>query len=189
MPPPRTPWFDFPDVHLHATESAVKQHPSYWLAKTGDADAAVELVTANVDAFKAQALVDLVARQGLAYAPWLVSAHAYESEGVNAIPEAFADVLGRLLGWPVDGGILQMNVVSHTGADGWSRLARPAAFDGPIEPGRHYVLVDDFVGMGGTLANLKGILSPSVAMYSPQPLSPANPIRPSWPYPHNAYAS
>ena len=90
--------------------------------------------------------------------PTLVSAHAYEDKGVNAIPEALADVMGRQLGWPVDGDILQVNVVSHTGADGWSRLSRPAAFDGPVVPGANYVLVDDFVGMGGTLANLKGHL-------------------------------
>lgn len=52
--------------------------------------------------------------------------------------------------------MLQTNVVSHTGADGFSRLARQAEFDGDIQPGREYVLVDDFVGMGGTLANMKG---------------------------------
>ena len=74
------------------------------------------------------------------------------------MPEVFADVLGRRLGWPVDGGILQTNVVAHTGADGWSRMARPAAFDGPVVAGRRYVLVDDFLGMGGTLASLRGHL-------------------------------
>ena len=88
--------------------------------------------------------------------PTLVSAHAYESDGVNAIPQAFAQLLGRQLVWPVDDGILQVNVVSHTGADGWARMARPAAFGGAVEAGRRYVLVDDFLGMGGTLANLRG---------------------------------
>ena len=89
-------------------------------------------------------------------APTLVSAHAYERDGVNAIPQAFADLLGRRLGWPVDDDILQVNVVSHTGANGWSSMARPAAFDGAVEAGRSYLLVDDFLGMGGTLANLRG---------------------------------
>jgi hypothetical protein len=56
----------------------------------------------------------------------------------------------------LDNGIVQVNVVSHTGADGFWRLARQAEFDGVVHPGRSYVLVDDFVGMGGTLANLKG---------------------------------
>lgn len=54
------------------------------------------------------------------------------------------------------GAVLQTNVVAHTGADGFSRLARQAEFAGAIQPGCDYVLVDDFVGMGGTLANLKG---------------------------------
>ena len=30
--------------------------------------------------------------------------------------------------------------------------------DGSVEPGRAYVLVDDFVGQGGTIANLKGFI-------------------------------
>jgi hypothetical protein len=34
----------------------------------------------------------------------------------------------------------------------------PAAFEGPVLPGADYVLVDDHVGLGGTLANLKGYI-------------------------------
>ncbi len=155
MFPPRTAWLDFPDVFIHAGESAVKQHASYRAAKSGDTDAATELVVSRFNSEVCRTLSDFVSTFG-SLRPTLVSAHAYEREGVNTIPEAFADVLGRRLAWPVDAGILQVNVVSHTGADGWSRLARQAAFDGPVSPGTDYVLVDDFVGMGGTLANLKG---------------------------------
>ena len=90
--------------------------------------------------------------------PTLVSAHALEREGVNAIPEALADELARLLDLPVDSSVVQTNVVSHTGADGFSRLARQAAFTGEIVAGTDYVMVDDFVGQGGTLANLRGII-------------------------------
>ena len=50
--------------------------------------------------------------------PTLVSAHALEREGVNAIPEVFAERLGQVLGWPLDNGVVQVNVVSHTSADG-----------------------------------------------------------------------
>lgn len=46
----------------------------------------------------------------------------------------------------------------HTGASGFARLARQALFDGVIEPGSAYFLVDDFIGQGGTLANLKGFI-------------------------------
>lgn len=153
-PPPRTPWGDFPDVLIHASETAVKQHLDYPNAKSGDSDAAVNLVLSTLNVAQALALEQLAAGRQ----PTLVSAHALEQEGVNAIPEVLADELGRLFGWQVDSGVVQTNVVSHTGADGFSRLARPARFDGPVQLGQDYVLVDDFVGMGGTLANLKGYI-------------------------------
>lgn len=154
MKPPRSPWGAFPDVLIHAGESVVKQHPAYRAAKSGDDLAAGVLVRDTIDAGKVRALADLRAGS----TPVLVSAHAFEQAGVNAIPEALADELGRRLGWAVDSNVVQSNIVSHTGADGFSRLARQAAFDGPVLPGAEYVLVDDFVGMGGTLANLRGYL-------------------------------
>ena len=83
---------------------------------------------------------------------------AYQKEGLNAIPEALADLLSRELELPLDAGIVQSNVVKHTGADGIARMARQAKFVGPVIPGMSYLLVDDFVGMGGTLANLRGHL-------------------------------
>ncbi len=150
--PPRTPWGQFPDVLIHASESAVKQHPAYRAAKSGDGQAALLLINDTMSDVQNQHLRVLLDEQR----PTFVSAHAYEKEGVNAIPEIFADELSKALGWPVDAGVLQVNVVSHTGADGFSRLARQAEFDGPIQPGCSYVMVDDFVGMGGTLANLRG---------------------------------
>ncbi len=152
---PRVPWLDFPNAYIHTAETFVKQHPGYRAAKSGDADAAGLLAAAACNETQVLAMAALMSDLG-AWAPTLVSAHAYESDGVNAIPQAFADLLGRRLGWPVDDGILQVNVVTHTGADGWSRMARPAAFDGAVETGRSYVLVDDFLGMGGTLASLRG---------------------------------
>jgi hypothetical protein len=90
--------------------------------------------------------------------PILVSAHAYETEGVNAIPEALADKLAGRLGLETDNSIVQTNVVSHTGSDGYGRLARQALFAGEVVSGAEYVLVDDFVGQGGTLANLRGFI-------------------------------
>ncbi len=139
---------------IHASESAIKKHPDYAAAKSGDADAAGRLVeqTLNIDQVLALAFL----AQGRA--PTLVSAHAYEASGVNAIPEAMAEALGVLLGWPVDGSVVQINVVSHTGAGGYDRLARQAMFDGEIVAGDGYVLVDDFIGQGGTLANLRGYI-------------------------------
>jgi len=151
MKPPRTTWGNFPDVLIHADESSVKQHPDYPAAKSGDADAAARLVADTISDEQTRALLRLVSDDAT-----LVSAHAFEAQGVNAIPEAFADALAKRLGWKADSGVVQTNVVGHTGADGFSRLARQAAFDGEVTPAARYVLVDDFVGQGGTLANLKG---------------------------------
>ena len=86
----------------------------------------------------------------------LASAHALERDGVNAIPEAMAEVLAARLQCSVEQQIVQVNIVSHTKADGFARLARQAEFDGSIDPNCNYLLVDDFVGQGGTLANLRG---------------------------------
>jgi len=152
--PPRTPWGNFPDVLIHANESAVKQHAAYKAAKAGDGTAAMALIRDTMNTDRNRDLAQLLVGQ----APTLVSAHAYERNAVNAIPEVFADMLSQALDWPVDHGIYQGNVVFHTGADGFSRLARQARFDGVVNPGCDYVLVDDFIGMGGTLANMKGYI-------------------------------
>ena len=152
--PPRTLWGNFPDVLIHASETAVKQHPAYKSAKAGDGVAAMALIRDTMNAECNRELAQRFAGQG----PTLVSAHAYERNAVNAIPEVFADLLSQALNWPVDHGIYQANVVFHTGADGFSRLARQARFDGAVSPGCDYVLVDDFIGMGGTLANMKGYI-------------------------------
>ena len=150
--PPRTPWNDFPGVLIHANESAVKTHAAYAAAKSGDGVSAALLVNALMSPEQNEKLLMLVGTEK----PTLVSAHAYEREGVNAIPEIFADAIGLALDWDVESAVVQTNVVSHTGADGFSRLARQAEFAGEIQTGKRYVMVDDFVGMGGTLANLKG---------------------------------
>ena len=154
--PPRALWSEFPDTVLLAHEMQTKLHSEYTRAKAGDPTAAALLVDALLDDAKIATLRNLIADRSRIGAPTLVSVHAYESGGVNAIPIALARLLSRKLRLPNDEAIIQTNVVAHTGADGYSRLARQAAFDGPIVRGTEYVMVDDFVGQGGTLANLRG---------------------------------
>jgi len=93
--------------------------------------------------------------------PAIVPVHAVEDLGYNRIPGAFAELLAEWLNLEVETGIIQANVVNHTGASGWQRMVRPAVFEGPVIEGREYFLVDDFVGQGGTLANLRGFLMQS----------------------------
>lgn len=152
--PHRVPWSGFPDVVIHARESAVKQHPAYAAAKAGDDEAARALVDDTVS----QTAVDQIASIIGGARPYLASAHAFESHGVNAIPEALADKLADMLGLDVERAIVQANVVGHTGANGFVRLSRQAVFQGSVIAGATYFVVDDFIGQGGTLANLRGFI-------------------------------
>lgn len=64
--------------------------------------------------------------------------------------------LSELLGFALWTDVVQISKAGHTGASGWWRLRSPALFGGYIEPGRTYILIDDFFGMDGTFANLRG---------------------------------
>ena len=154
--PPRVPWRAFADVVLLAGESQTKQRPEYAGAKTGDAAAAGDLVKALVGEAEIVAVQRLISQVSESGEPVLACANAYEQHGYNAIPASLAELLSELLNVPFEATVLQANVVSHTGADGYGRLARQAAFEGKARKGLEYVMVDDFVGQGGTLANLRG---------------------------------
>ncbi|MBL8314756.1 MAG: phosphoribosyltransferase [Rubrivivax sp.] len=151
--PIRATWTaGFPPVEILAGESEVKRHPDYPAAKSGDAEAAARLVRQLVSDQTVTVLGQRLGRRR----PIVASVHAQESQGVNAIPEALADLIAQVLGLNTDATLVQTNVVSHTGADGFSRLARQALFDGDVVPGAAYWMVDDFIGQGGTLANFRG---------------------------------
>lgn len=150
--PTRYPWGEFPDATIHAGESVVKRHPAYSQAKAGDTEAAGRLVLETLSE-------DVLNHLQNAYghlAPVLLPVHADESSGTNAIPIAMADLFARVLEWDNEANIIQANMVSHTGADGFSRLRNQAIFKGTVDSGVNYVLIDDFLGQGGTIANLRG---------------------------------
>jgi hypothetical protein len=152
MRPTRIPLHAFPDIVLHADELAVKRHPQYAAAKAGDADAAEALVENLTNRGCLTEVSSLLQGRDVRLLP----VHALESEGVNEIPAALARLLSEWLGLPITGSVVQSNTVGHTGASGFQRLANQALFEGELERGRSYLLVDDFIGQGGTLANLIG---------------------------------
>ena len=156
MTPPRVPWLDFPDAVLLAEETQTKKHPKYAAAKSGDSVAAANLVKSLVLTSGLVAVGELVASVKESGPLALVSAHAYERDGVNAIPSGLAELLSVRLGLLHEDSVVQTNIVSHTGAGGYGRLARQAAFGGTVAAGDRFVMVDDFIGQGGTLANLRG---------------------------------
>lgn len=153
-PQTRLPWpSDFPDVVVHTTVALRDGHPGYTSAKAGNPDAALTLASDLLDGAAIETLRSAIAGRPALLLPVI----ADETTGFNAIPDAMAQVLGRALDLPVIAGeIVQTNKVGHTRAPAFQRLVTPAMFDGQVQPGAAYVLVDDHVGLGGTLANLRG---------------------------------
>jgi hypothetical protein len=149
----RGDWGNFPDVVIHADESLVKKHPLYAAAKSHDPKAAEELVFELSPLSALEKICELIGD----VKPHLLAIHAVETLGRNPIPMTMAGILSELLDLPVDWNIVQINQVTHTGSDGYHRLAFPALFGGEVNH-KEYFLVDDFVGQGGTLANLKGFV-------------------------------
>ena len=152
--PPRTPWSaEFPEVVIHTTVAARDAHPVYHAAKAGDADAGLRLALDLLQPAAIGALLQIVGKR----TPILLPVTAIEVYGFNAIPDGMTQVLCTSLGWPRDENrIVQNNKVGHTRAKAFNRIMTPATFEGTVERGAEYVLIDDHVGLGGTLANLKG---------------------------------
>ncbi len=150
------PLYNFPDVILHAEESIVLSHRDYRAAKAGDIAAADRLVAEMVNPVCVELIDSMLA--GYSGAEF-ISVHALEAVGVNEIPAALGTLLAERSGLKINDSIVQSNSVGHTKADGFHRLAHQARFEGEVSPGRHYFAVDDFVGQGGTLANLIGFIN------------------------------
>ncbi len=152
---PRSPWpAAFPDVVVHGDLKARNSHLSYAAAKAGDPHAAKTLAEDLLAEGATEQLKTLVAGRR----PVLLAITAEEVSGFNAIPDAMAQALAASLGLTAAAGaVVQANKVAHTRADGWHRLVTPAMFVGAVAAGADYVLVDDHVGFGGTLANLRGV--------------------------------
>ena len=151
----RAPWPpDFPDVIVHCSEHERDAHPDYLAAKAGGSEAAFRLSRDLLNTDLVDKLKELVGDNPAQ----LASVSAAESTGYNAIPEAMAVELHRRMGLPLECGELrQSNRVFHTRTDAWHRFVTPAEFKGNVARAP-YLLIDDHVGMGGTLANLRGYI-------------------------------
>lgn len=151
----RTPWkAGFPEVILHGRLGDASSHPDYEAAKRGNYDAARRLVS---EVLSPNAIKQIKAIIGNRSAIAL-GVHAEEAVSRNAIPGAMADVLGKLLGLDVDVDIVQAAKVGRTAQDGFGRLANQPSFDGPVRTDKPYLIMDDTLTQGGTLANLKGYI-------------------------------
>ncbi|MES2121089.1 MAG: hypothetical protein V4513_11025 [Pseudomonadota bacterium] len=138
---------------IHTDVRTRDAHYNYTAAKSGDPDAAFELAFDLLNDAAIDHLRDAIADEDVLLLPVV----ADETLGFNAIPDAMAQILARELDRPaIAGEIVQTNKVGHTRARTFQRLVTPPTFEGPVQIGANYLLVDDHVGLGGTLANLRG---------------------------------
>lgn len=151
----RTYWQNFPDVQIAYTQDTITHHAKYPLAKAGDMWSALGLVQdfltddflENLQIF-CQDYSDIV----------VLPVHAEEQTGRNKIPVAYALALAEILGFTIEMDIVQANRAYRTQADGIERLLQRVSFDGSVKQGGNYLIVDDVVTQGGTLADLRGFI-------------------------------
>ncbi|MCG6552142.1 MAG: phosphoribosyltransferase [Candidatus Magnetominusculus sp. LBB02] len=152
----RTLWpRDFPDIVIHKTHEDRDAHPCYKAAKAGDSIAAYGLVKDTISYLAVAQLRQLIGERK----PLLVAVGAIEQEGFNAIPSVMAQEIAFRLNLELeDTSIVQSNRVGHTRARAAHRMVTPAIFTGKVQKGADYVIIDDHVGQGGTIANLRGFI-------------------------------
>jgi hypothetical protein len=141
----RSPWDGFPDVIVQTTIAKLRSNRAYAAAKRGDEEAAFELVRA------------LVKPQKIAFQFDAVIPVAQFDRGLpNALPLVYAAEITRYFDADLSLGIVQRNIVSHTGAGATTRILGQPVFMGELEVGSRILIVDDVVTYGSTLANLRG---------------------------------
>lgn len=141
----------FPDVAVAHPLAFLNNHPDYAAAKAGDSAAALRVAR---DAITPE-FVDQVRNSIPAGSkPTVVPVLAREGAGNNRVPLAAAEVLAQRLGLETSTKPLQAEKIGRTSASALERVARQPTFQGEVAPG-DYILLDDTLTQGGTLAQLK----------------------------------
>ncbi|MBN5074485.1 PLxRFG domain-containing protein [Stenotrophomonas maltophilia] len=143
---------DFPDVVTAHRPGHLSAHADYAAAKAGDDTAALRLAR---DVITPEFVQDVRAALPEGSKPLVVAVQSQEATGNNRIPRMAAEVLAQRLGMQVSEDIVQAAKVNRSAGDALHRLANQPPFTGKVEKGRDYVLVDDTLTQGGTLAQLK----------------------------------
>ncbi|MFN3710636.1 MAG: phosphoribosyltransferase [Alishewanella aestuarii] len=150
----RAPWNNFPPVIRNGDLKELEREPEYQAAKGGDQEAALAIAERLVKPETVEAIRAMVGNHHAKIVPVL----ANEQAGNNKIPLMTAEVLGDRLNLEVEYNIVQSEKVGRTNKGADHRLAINPTFDGKVEAGRPYVLVDDTLSMGGTLSSLRGYI-------------------------------
>lgn len=150
----RAPWGDFPPVIRNGDLHASKKEPEYQAAKAGNTPAAFNLV----ERLLTDDTVEKIRRRIRDSKPLVLPVLAVETSGNNKIPLAMAKVLAKRLNLEVESNIVQSERVGRTGTDANHRLAFNPSFEGEVKTGQAYLIIDDTLLMGGTIASLRGYI-------------------------------
>ncbi len=141
---------DLPDAIIGRTLGDAGRHPDFPAAKAGNTNAAQRLVDDLVTSDVVSKVRDTLGDKR----PTVVPVLAVESAGHNKIPLAAAHRLGAALGLDVDQNVYQSVKAKRTALSGLDRIFQQPEFDGTVEAGKEYLLVDDTLTQGGTMAAL-----------------------------------
>lgn len=150
-----TPWSqDFPEVQsVLVWNNAYKNDPDRKAGKKGDTKAAKRLV----DRYVTQEYADSIKES--AGNAILVPVLDIESEDANVLPVIFAGKLADLTGLTVEISVGKINKTKHASANNaFERLTQRAEFSGNVNKNQYYFVVDDFVSLGGTVADLRNYI-------------------------------
>ena len=151
----RADWGDFPPAIANGFISSLSSLEGYKEAKAGDTYSALNLV---LRLMKDETIKAVKEKFKPTIDTLIVPIHAEEATGRNKIPLAIAEVLAHRIGCSVYKEIVQTNRVRRTGSNANHRLAFPPTFNGKVEAGKNYIIVDDTLTQGGTLASLRDTL-------------------------------
>lgn len=80
--------------------------------------------------------------------------HRMKGDGINMIPAAYAAMF-EAAGMQVEHNVVGITNVSHTGASDISRICKRMRYEGNINQGTDYILLDDFITSGAELRDLR----------------------------------
>jgi len=136
-------------VFAFRNNQPMKHHPDYTAAKSGDIAAAARLVGDIVPGANLEEAARRFGNDAI-YGPVV----AHEASGANAIPSLLASLYATKIGGKDETRIIQSYKAYQTGAGAMERMIARPRFEGQVDRGGRYVIVDDVSVMGATLAEL-----------------------------------
>ena len=139
----------------------------FFRAKYGkNVDAALEVVNATLNELyltRIKIYLEALEKQGISK-PILVAPE--RETGQNALASIAAKQLASRLGLEFDDNIVQLPSQTRKGLSKISKLFEFPGFDGSVAKGRYYIAVDDMIGTGATIAELRSYIIRNGGQYA-----------------------